>query len=165
MAYPRSLLRGVRTLSKETAIIVLIMALGVFGRNAIVTVAALCTLVLMLPVLNLSLPLLADHGIRVGILLLMLAVLAELASGRVDTGNILRDLTSVDGILAVLGGALASWMSGRGVELLHLRPQIAIGLVVGSVLGASFLGGVPIGPIFAAGLTAIGLGVWQMFVH
>jgi len=149
--------------SKETAIVLTIMALGAFGRNNLVTIAALCTLVLMLPPLKNALPYLAQNGITIGIFLLMLSVLAELATGKVPVRNLLQELWSVQGALALLGGIVASWMSGRGIELLLHRPQVSIGLVVGSVIGASFLGGVPIGPVFAAGLTAVALRLWEMF--
>jgi uncharacterized membrane protein (DUF441 family) len=149
--------------SREAAIVLMILALGVFGRNSIIVTAALVTLVLMLPPFHALLHLGADYGIRAGLALLMIAVLAELALGRVPIGNLAKELWSIDGLFAVLGGLIASWMSARGITLLAQRPQVSIGLVVGSIVAASFLGGVPIGPIFAAGLTALALGLWQIF--
>ncbi|MDA8344020.1 MAG: DUF441 domain-containing protein [Thermaerobacter sp.] len=150
-------------MSREVAVVLMILALGVFGRNSLITVAALATLILMVPPLDRLLPLVANYGIRAGLFLLMIAVLAELALGRVPIGNLAKEIWSVDGLFAILGGIIASWMSARGIELLAHRPQVSIGLVIGSVIAASFLGGVPIGPIFAAGLTALGLGLWQIF--
>ncbi len=150
-------------MSREAAVVLMILALGVFGRNSIIVTAALVTLVLMLSPFHSVLHLAADYGIRGGLALLMIAVLAELALGRVPIGNIAKELWSVDGLFAVMGGLIASWMSARGIELLAHRPQVSIGLVIGSIVAASFLGGVPIGPIFAAGLTALALGLWQIF--
>jgi len=149
-------------MSQETVALLLILAVGAFGRNQTVLAAAALALLLMALPLPSVLTALADNGIRAGIFLLMLAVLAELALGRVPMKNLMRELWTVPSILAILGGILASWMSGRGIELLQGRPQVAIGLVVGSVLGASFFGGVPIGPVFAAGVTAVALGLWQV---
>ncbi len=150
-------------MSQETVALLLILAVGAFGRNYMVTVAAIAALVLAALPLPSVLEALADNGIRVGIFLLMLAVLAELAIGRVPLHSLVRELWSVPSLLAIAGGILASWMSGRGIELLQRQPQVAIGLVIGSVLGTSFFGGVPIGPLFAAGVTAVAIGLWQVF--
>jgi uncharacterized membrane protein (DUF441 family) len=155
--------RGRTGVSREVAVVVMILALGVFGRNTLIAAAALATLVLMIPPLDRALPLLASFGIRAGLFLLMVSVLAELGLGRVPVGNLTREIWSIEGVLAILGGLIASWMSARGIALLAKRPQVSIGLVIGSVISASFLGGVPIGPIFAAGLTALALGLWQLF--
>ena len=150
-------------MSREIAVVLVVLALGVFGRNTVIAASALVTLVLMLPPFRALLPLASDYGIRAGLTMLMIAVLAELALGRVPIGDLTKQIWSIDGLFAVVGGLVASWMSARGVTLLAQRPQVTIGLVVGSIMAASFLGGVPTGPIFAAGLAALLLGLWQMF--
>ena len=150
-------------MSQETAALLLILAVGAFGRNYMVAVSAIAALILAALPLHAILEFLADNGIRVGIFMLMIAVLAELAIGRVPLGSLVRELWSIPSLLAIAGGIFASWMSGRGIELLQRQPQVAIGLVIGSVLGASFFNGVPIGPLFAAGVTAVAMGLWQVF--
>lgn len=150
-------------MSKEVALLLTIMAVGVFGRNSLIVFAALVILILMLPPLDRALPFVSSYGIRAGLFLLMIAVLAEIALGRVKIGNLIAEIWSVDGLFAIIGGVIASWLSARGIELLAQQPQVSIGLVVGSVIGASFLGGVPVGPLFAAGLTAVALTLWQIF--
>jgi uncharacterized membrane protein (DUF441 family) len=149
-------------MSQETAALLLILAVGAFGRNYVVAVGAIAALILAAWPLPQLLEFLANNGIKVGIFMLMIAVLAELAVGRVPLHNLARELWSIPSLLAILGGILASWMSGRGIELLQRQPQVAIGLVIGSVLGASFFNGVPIGPLFAAGVTAVAMGLWQV---
>ncbi|HBR23969.1 MAG TPA: DUF441 domain-containing protein, partial [Firmicutes bacterium] len=42
-----------------------------------------------------------------------------------------------------------------GVNLLETNPQIAGGLVIGSILGVLLLKGIPIGPLAAAGMAAM----------
>ena len=149
-------------MSQETAALLLILAVGAFGKNYMVTVAAMAALVLAAVRVPYILPALADNGIRIGIFLLMIAVLAELALGRVPMHDLVHEIWSIPGLLAIVGGIVASWMSGRGIELLARQPQVAIGLVIGSVIGASFFRGVPIGPLFAAGVTAVVMGLWQV---
>ncbi len=62
--------------------------------------------------------------------------------------------TSVPGILAIAGGAIATYMNGKGLDLLKMDPQMIIGLVIGSIFGILFLRGIPVGPLMAAGITA-----------
>ena len=150
-------------MTRQTAAVVVILAMGVFGRNNTIIIASLVALALILLPTGPLLPWLATNGIQAGIFILMLAVLADLGTGRVQVTNLVPELWSVRGVLSLLGGIAASWLSARGIELLVTRPQVTIGLVVGSVIATVFLRGVPIGPLFAAGLTAVFLQVWQMF--
>lgn len=150
-------------MTHRTAAVVVILALGVFGRNNVIVFASVAALALMVVPTGPVLGWIATNGIQAGIFFLMLAVLADLATGRVQIRNLVHELWSIEGLLAVLGGIVASWMSGRGIELLAARPQVTIGLVVGSVIAAAFMRGIPIGPLFAAGLTAVMMSLWQMF--
>lgn len=152
-------------MTQETAAVVVILALGVFGRNNLIIFACLAVLALVLFPSGPVLSWISVNGIQAGIFLLMLAVLADLGTGRVQIHDVVSEIWRVDGMLALLGGIIASWMSGRGVALLASRPEVTVGLMVGSVIGAAFLRGIPIGPLFAAGLTAVMLRVWQMFSH
>lgn len=142
-------------MDKATALLVLVLALGVFGRNQLIMVAALVGVLLrVLP----STPLtgwIEAYGIPTGLTLLTLAVLAPIASGRTVVQDIVRELTSVEGLVSVLGGILAAWVSARGVELLEINPRVILGLMIGTIIGAAFLRGIPVGPLFAAGLAAV----------
>jgi uncharacterized membrane protein (DUF441 family) len=53
-----------------------------------------------------------------------------------------------------LGGALATYMNGKGLDLLKVDPQLIVGLVMGSIFGILFMRGIPVGPLMAAGITA-----------
>ena len=58
------------------------------------------------------------------------------------------------GIIALTGGAIATYMNGKGLDLLKIDPQLIVGLVMGSIFGIIFLRGIPVGPLMAAGITA-----------
>ena len=49
---------------------------------------------------------------------------------------------------------LATYMNGKGLDLLKMDPQLIIGLVIGSIVGIVMLRGIPVGPLMAAGITA-----------
>jgi uncharacterized membrane protein (DUF441 family) len=57
--------------------------------------------------------------------------------------------------VAVAIGAAGSWLAAEGISLLTARPEIMVGIILGSVLGVAFLGGIPAGPLVASGLAAI----------
>jgi len=148
---------------RTTALIVLVTALGVFGRNNLVIWSGAAALALRLVAFGPALSWLDRYGVPAGLTLLTLAVLAPLAGGRINAGDILNDLISTEGVVALLGGAVAAWICARGVDLLAVNPRIILGLLVGSIIGAVFFKGVPIGPLFAAGLAAVFLFIARAF--
>lgn len=150
-------------MDQTTALLVLILALGVFGRNDLVMWTGAMAILLRLLAVEPLLLWLEAYGIPIGLTFLTLAVLAPLASGRMSATNVVADLTSVDGILSMLGGTLAAWVCARGVELLSVNPRIVLGLMAGTIIGATFFKGIPVGPLFAAGLAAVFLFIARAF--
>ena len=55
-------------------------------------------------------------------------------------------------IAAVLIGIFVAWLAGRGVPLMSEQPVLVTGLLIGTVIGVAFVGGIPVGPLIAAGL-------------
>lgn len=49
-------------------------------------------------------------------------------------------------------GILVAWIAGRGIPLMSTQPILVTGLLIGTIIGVAFLGGVPVGPLIAAGL-------------
>lgn len=76
--------------------------------------------------------------------------------------DIIAVFTSWPGILALTGGAVATYMNRTGLDLLKVEPQIIIGLVIGSIFGILFLRGIPVGPLMAAGITALFMKIFMM---
>ena len=64
------------------------------------------------------------------------------------------------GAAALASGAAFRLHVDQGVPALRTYPEMAIGLIVGSVLGATLLRGVPTGPLIAAGVTGILIELW-----
>lgn len=140
-----------------------ILLLGMFGRSNIVAMAAGILLVVKFARLEHYLPILERRGLEIGLLFLMLAVLVPFASGRVAGKEIFRSFLSVSGIIAIISGALATHMNGRGLDLLKFDPSLMVGLVIGSMIGIIFFGGVPVGPLMAGGIAALLLSLLQFF--
>ncbi|QHW30294.1 DUF441 domain-containing protein [Paenibacillus rhizovicinus] len=141
-------------MSGEVVLVVLII-IGLIGRSPIISTAACVLLIVKLIHLQRFLPTIERRGLELGLLFLTFSVLVPFASERITTKDILGVVTSWPGILALSGGAIATFVNGKGLEMLRLDPQLIVGLVIGSIFGIVFLKGIPVGPLMAAGITAI----------
>lgn len=135
-------------------LLVLLIVIGLIGRSPIIATAASLLLILKLTHLERFFPAVERRGLEIGLLFLTIAVLVPFASGHISLKEVLGVFTSVPGILAIAGGAIATYMNGKGLDLLKMDPQMIIGLVIGSIFGILFLRGIPVGPLMAAGITA-----------
>jgi uncharacterized membrane protein (DUF441 family) len=134
--------------------LILLIIVGVIGRSPIISTAASLLLILKLTHLERYFPTVERRGLELGLLFLTIAVLVPFATGRVSTKELASMFTSLPGILAIVGGMLATYMNGKGLDLLKMDPQLIIGLVIGSIVGIVMLRGIPVGPLMAAGITA-----------
>jgi uncharacterized membrane protein (DUF441 family) len=135
-------------------LLVILIIIGLIGRSPIITTAACVLLVVKLINLDRFLPALERRGLELGLLFLTIGVLVPFASERISYKDVLSVFTTWPGIIALTGGAIATYMNGKGLELLKIDPQLIVGLVIGSIFGILFMRGIPVGPLMAAGITA-----------
>jgi uncharacterized membrane protein (DUF441 family) len=140
-------------LSGEVMLVILIIV-GLVGRSPIIATAASMLLVLKLTALDRYFPTVERRGMELGLLFLTISVLVPFASEKVSWKDVAPLFTTVIGLLALAGGALATYMNGKGLEMLRADPQLIVGLVIGSIVGIVFFRGIPVGPLMAAGITA-----------
>lgn len=136
-------------------LLLLLIIIGLIGRSPIITTAACVLLIVKLIHLERYLPTIERRGLELGLLFLTMGVLVPFASERISTKDIVAVFTSWPGIIALLGGAIATYMNGKGLDLLKVDPQLIVGLVIGSIFGIIFMRGIPVGPLMAAGITAL----------
>ncbi|TVY11488.1 DUF441 domain-containing protein [Paenibacillus cremeus] len=141
-------------------LLVALIIIGLIGRSHIITTAACILLVVKLISLERFLPTIERRGLELGLLFLTMGVLVPFASERISIKDVTSIFTTWPGILALIGGAIATYMNGKGLELLKIDPQMIVGLVIGSIFGIIFLKGIPVGPLMAAGITAFLLKVF-----
>jgi uncharacterized membrane protein (DUF441 family) len=135
-------------------LLVVLIVIGLIGRSPIITIAACLLLVVKLFMLERYLPTLERRGLELGLLFLTIGVLVPFASGKISYKDIWSMFTTWPGIVALIGGGLATYMNSKGLDLLKIDPQLIVGLVIGSIFGIIFLKGIPVGPLMAAGITA-----------
>jgi len=142
-----------------------LIVVGLLGRSHIITTAACILLVIKLISLDRFFPTIERRGLELGLLFLTMGVLVPFAAEKISYKDIFSVFTSWPGMIALAGGAIATYMNGKGLELLKIDPQLIVGLVIGSIFGIVFLRGIPVGPLMAAGITALFLKIAQFIFH
>lgn len=140
-----------------TTVLVLLAlaAIGIVARSPVIAVAAGILLFIKLANLQCLFAFIERQGLEIGLLFLLLTIMVPLGRENVDPRQILKYFTTLPGFLAILGGALATHLNYEGLRMLQLDPEMMFGLIIGSVLGILLFNGIPVGPLMAAGLTAL----------
>ena len=138
--------------------LLVLLACGIFSHNTAVTIAAGVLIVFKITPLSEFFPLLQQHGLNVGIVILTIGVLTPIASGKIPGEAILKSFLSWKSLLAIAIGLFVAWLGGRGVKLMTHQPNVVAGLLIGTVAGVALLRGVPVGPLIAAGVLSLFIG-------
>ncbi|MFC5467897.1 DUF441 domain-containing protein [Cohnella suwonensis] len=145
-------------------VLVALIVIGLIGRSSIITTAACILLIIKLTHLDRYLPAIERRGIELGLLFLTLAVLVPFASGRVQPKDLVAAFTGWTGWVALAGGAIGAFLNSRGLDTLRADPQLIVGIVLGSIAGVLLLRGIPVGPLMAAGISAMLIKLVQLFM-
>ena len=144
---------------QDNLLLLVLLAIGLVFNNHLIASAAGSLLVLKLIKFQSILYLFERRAIDLGLLFLLISVLVPFALDRVGVKDIWITFQSVPGIIAIIGGIAAAYLCGQGLVLLKLQPEVVVGLVIGTVIGVSLLKGIPVGPLAAAGVTALLLNI------
>jgi uncharacterized membrane protein (DUF441 family) len=139
-------------------VLLVLLACGIFSHNSAVTIAAGVLIVFKITPLSEFFPILQQHGLNIGIVILTIGVLTPIASGKIPGEVILKSFLSWKSLLAIAIGLFVAWLGGRGVKLMTHQPNIVAGLLIGTVAGVALLRGVPVGPLIAAGVLSLFIG-------
>ncbi|NSL55781.1 DUF441 domain-containing protein [Uliginosibacterium aquaticum] len=149
-------------MSFENLPLLLILALAVVGNNSSVAIAASALLLLKLLGLTNWLGTVETHGLTTGVIILTAAVLAPLASGKIDLAGLGNTFKSPAGVIAVITGLAVAWVAGRGVGYMQASPEIVTALMVGTLIGVCFFKGLAVGPLIAGGMVALIVGLFHL---
>jgi len=136
-------------------ILLILILIGILGQSNLLATSACILLVLKLTKLQHYFPLIERRGLEIGLLFLLLSVLVPFASEQITIKDIINGIFSWKGLVCAVGGALATYMNGAGLDMLKVQPELMTGLVVGAIVGIVVFKGIPVGPLMAAGLAAI----------
>lgn len=139
-------------------VLIVLLACGVLSQNTAITIAAAVLIVFRITPLSEFFPLLQQHGLNIGIIILTIGVLTPIASGSIAGNDILKSFLSWKSLMAIAVGVFVAWLGGRGVQLMANQPNVVAGLLIGTVAGVAILRGVPVGPLIAAGILSLLIG-------
>lgn len=137
--------------------LVTLIFLGVISQNNSITISATVLLLMQQTALVQFVPLFEKHGLNIGIIFLTVGVLSPLVSGRVQVPPV-AEFLNFKIIASVLIGIFVAWLAGRGVFLMGQQPVLVAGLLIGTVIGVACMGGIPVGPLIAAGILSFVVG-------
>lgn len=138
-------------------LLVILLILGVLSNNSAITISAAVLLIMQQTFLSSHIPLLEKYGVKIGIIILTIGVLSPLVSGKIQLPD-LSGFLSWKMALSIAVGVLVAWLAGKGIPLMGEQPILVTGLLIGTIIGVAFLGGIPVGPLIAAGILALFLG-------
>ncbi|TCP95074.1 uncharacterized membrane protein (DUF441 family) [Cricetibacter osteomyelitidis] len=141
-------------LNSIALLLVVLIVLGVLSHNSSITIASAALLIMQQTPLMKYVPLAEKYGLKIGIIILTIGVLAPVVSGKIPINSIAQFL-NLKMLFAIAVGILVAWLGGKGVPLMSAQPTLVTGLIVGTIIGVSFLGGIPVGPLIAAGILAL----------
>ena len=137
-------------------LLVFLIVLGLISQNSAITISAAVLLIMQQTLLSKYIPILEQY-VKIGIIILTIGVLAPLVSGKIQLPDLSSFLNWKMGV-SIATGIFVAWLAGKGVPLMSEQPVLVTGLLIGTIIGVSFLGGIPVGPLIAAGILAILVG-------
>lgn len=103
------------------------------------------------------------YGLLTSQYILITAILIPMASGKITFIDIKNIFLSPVGIIALLLSLFTTYLSGLGLQYLTVQghSDVMPAMILGAVLAAAFLGGVPVGPLMTSGILALGLKIFK----
>lgn len=139
----------------EYVMLLIIIIISMLVKNT--TVAVACGLLFILRLFRAEeiLGLVEKNGLTAGIVLLTMGVLAPVATGKINFAQIKQAFLSPLGISAVIAGILVAMLGGRGIALMKSDPLVIAAIIMGTIIGVALFRGIAVGPLIAAGVTAV----------
>lgn len=145
-------------------ILLAILIIAVLGKaNSVAIAACILLLIKLLKVQKYIFPAIEKYGVFCGLVILIAAILIPIASGKITLVNIKNIFISPLGIIALLLSLFTTYLSGLGLDYLTVQghSDVMPAMILGSVLAAAFLDGVPVGPLITSGILAFLLKIFQ----
>ena len=135
-------------------LLIIIALLSIFSKNKIMLYATLTVLILaLLPYHEKNLNIAKTMGIRIGLYVITVAILAPIALGMISFDQLGKTLVGYKGIIAIIAGIGTSILSTKGIQIQVINPQIVIAVSIGTIVGLVVFKGTASGPIISSGAT------------
>ncbi len=132
-----------------------LIILGLLAQSRVIVLAGFSLLLIKELGLTGISDFLSNKGIEIGLVFLLMAILAPMVLVPMNWDELKNSLGGWKGLIAIIAGLLATQFNGMGLKLLDNNPQLIVGIIIGSLIGIVLLGGIPVGPLMAAGIAAV----------
>ncbi len=145
-------------------LLLFIAAIGFISKNNPLVIAAFVLITLRVVQVDTRVfDVIQAKGINIGITMITIAVLAPIATGKINFAHFGESLKSPYTWIAVLSGVIVSVLARGGVQLLSTDPEVTVALVFGSILAVALFKGVPVGPLIGAGIAYMFMRIVDFF--
>jgi uncharacterized membrane protein (DUF441 family) len=136
-------------------ILLILVFIGIITRIDSLSLAAAILIILRLVKLNFLFPKFETYGMTMGVIIVTISILSPIAEEKYTLMDIVESIKTPLGILAIVGGIIVIYFTGRGYDLLLSDSSIILPVLLGTIIGMVAFKGVPVGPLVASGFTII----------
>lgn len=150
--------------NQATLFLLVLLAIGVVGKNQSLIIAVAVLLVLKWTGLDSKFfPHIQGKGINWGITLITLAVLVPIATGEIGFKQLGDAVKSPYAWIALASGIAVALIAKGGIHLLADDPHITTALVFGTIIAVALFKGVAVGPLIGAGIAYLAMRLYNFF--
>lgn len=142
-------------------ILLIVLIAGLFTQNNSLSIASSILILIKLLKLNSYFPKIEAYGLKTGIIILTIGILAPIAESKYSLKNILTSIKSPLGVSSIIASILVILFTGKGYALLTSEPSIVVPILLGCILGIILFKGVPVGPLVSAGIALV---IYNLFL-
>ncbi|KEI06151.1 DUF441 domain-containing protein [Clostridium botulinum] len=132
-------------------ILSILIFLSFLGKNKSLGIASIVMLIISFFSNEKCINFMEDYFMNLGMTFLMIWMLIPIIKNPMFTENIKNALT-LKGLVCFFVGVIVAILASKGIGFLKGSTDTITGIVLGSIIGVSFLGGVPVGPLIASGI-------------
>ncbi|ABK61790.1 MULTISPECIES: DUF441 domain-containing protein [Clostridium] len=132
-------------------ILLILMFLSFISKNKSLGIATIVMLFISFFNTEKCITFMENHFMNLGMTFLMIWMLIPIIKNPEFTENI-KNAFNLKGIVCFLCGAIVAVLASKGVGFLKGSTDTLTGIILGSIVGVSLLGGVPVGPLIASGI-------------
>ncbi|QEK12326.1 DUF441 domain-containing protein [Crassaminicella thermophila] len=104
------------------------------------------------------------YGLKLGVIILMMGILAPFALGELDVISMLNSFKTYKGFIGIIAGVLVAIFGARGGYLLEIEPSIVTSVVMGTIFGIVIFKGYPVGPLIGSGIAYFIIYITEIFM-
>lgn len=144
-------------------ILSILLFIGIITKIDSLSLATVILIIIRLFKFNFLFPKFETYGMTIGVVIVTIGILSPIADGKYTLMDIVEVIKTPLGILAIVGGIMVIYFTGRGYDLLLSDSSIVLPVLFGTIIGMVAFKGVPVGPLVASGFTIILFQIYQYF--